>query len=175
VVTIGTPHRGSQFANSTTRWIGHKLITLPTPMLTGRQQLLTLNRDFFRPGSPIEITTSIDSLSPDSPVLPVLLTASPGPWMSYHNVVGRVPDLGWRHWFTEDGDGVVSLSSARLDNTQQLESQIVVPADHVNVHRHPRSILEVRRVLLEQLAELQNFPSGPESAVAIKPADLRRH
>ena len=40
VVTIGTPHRGSQFANGTTRWLGHKLITLPSKMLMGRQQLL---------------------------------------------------------------------------------------------------------------------------------------
>ena len=62
VITIGTPHRGSQFANDTTRWLGHKLITLPGKMLTGREQLLTLNPDFFRPNSPIEITTSIDSL-----------------------------------------------------------------------------------------------------------------
>jgi pimeloyl-ACP methyl ester carboxylesterase len=187
VVTIGTPHRGSQFANSTTRWLGHKLITLPKQMLAGRQQLLAMNRDFFRPDSPVEITTSIDSLAPDSPILPVLLTAEPGPWIEYHNVVGRVPDLGWRRWFTEEGDGVVSLASARLDNMRQLESQIVVPADHVSIHRHPQSILEVRRVLLEQLAELENFPNGPETtvasrSVALKPAasrpdnpDLSRH
>jgi pimeloyl-ACP methyl ester carboxylesterase len=174
VVTIGTPHRGSQFANSTTRWLGHKLITLPKQMLAGRQQLLAMNRDFFRRDSPIEITTSIDSLSPDSPILPVLLTASPGPWIEYHNVVGQVPDLGWRRWFTEEGDGVVSLESARLDNMRQLESQIVVPADHVSIHRHPQSILEVRRVLLEQLAELQDFPSGPDTAVASRPDNPSR-
>jgi hypothetical protein len=182
VVTIGTPHRGSQFANSTTRWLGHKLITLPKQMLAGRQQLLAMNRDFFRPDSPVEITTSIDSLAPDSPILPVLLTAEPGPWIEYHNVVGRVPDLGWRRWFTEEGDGVVSLASARLDNMRQLESQIVVPADHVSIHRHPQSILEVRRVLLEQLAELENFPSGPAATVASRSVasipddpDLSRH
>ncbi|MGD9636583.1 MAG: esterase/lipase family protein, partial [Pirellulales bacterium] len=59
VVTIGTPHRGSQFANSTTRWLGHKLITLPAHMLQGRQELLKLNHGFFRANSPIEISTSI--------------------------------------------------------------------------------------------------------------------
>jgi pimeloyl-ACP methyl ester carboxylesterase len=181
VVTIGTPHRGSQFANSTTRWLGHKLITLPKQMLAGRQQLMAMNRNFFRPNSPLEITTSIDSLAPDSPILPVLLTASPGPWIEYHNVVGRVPDLGWRRWFTEDGDGVVSLESARLDNMRQLESQIVVPADHVSIHRHPQAILEVRRVLLKQLAELEEFPSRPQAAVAstqdsaTDPNSLGRH
>lgn len=175
VVTIGTPHRGSQFANSTTRWLGHKLITLPAQMLQGRQELLTSNKGFFRPNSPIEISTSIDSLAPDSPILPVLLTAQPGPWISYYNVVGREPDLGWRGWFTEDGDGVVSLASAQLDGMPQLREQVVVPSDHVNVHRHPQSILEVRRVLLEQIAELENFPQGPVNAIASKDEELRRN
>jgi hypothetical protein len=36
----------------------------------------------------------------------------------------------------------------------------VVPADHMTVHRHPQSILEVRRVLMQHIAELQNFPYG---------------
>jgi hypothetical protein len=40
--------------------------------------------------------------------------------MTYHNVVGQVPDLGWRSWFTDEGDGVVSLASARLDSMPQL-------------------------------------------------------
>jgi pimeloyl-ACP methyl ester carboxylesterase len=183
VVTIGTPHRGSQFANRTTRWLGHKLITLPAQMLMGRQQLLAMNKGFFRPDSPIEITTSIDSLAPESPILPALLTAQPGPWLAYHNVVGREPDLGWRRWFVDDGDGVVSLASARLDDMPQLRSQIFVPSDHVNVHRHPQSILEVRRVLLEQLAELENFPGEQSATVATAGAaagpgagdELRRH
>ncbi len=158
VVTIGTPHRGSQFANSTTRWLSHKLIKLPAQMLMRHQQLLAKNKDFFRPNSPIEIATSIDSLAPDSPILPVLLNAQPGPWISYYNVVGREPDLGWRKWFVDDGDGVVSLASAKLDGMPQLREQIVVPSDHVNVHRHPQSILEVRRVLMEQLARFGEFP-----------------
>jgi pimeloyl-ACP methyl ester carboxylesterase len=171
VITIGTPHRGSQFANDTTRWLGHKLITLPGKMLTGREELLTLNPGFFRPNSPIGITTSIDSLAPDSPLLPPLLAAAPGPWITYHNIVGRVPDLGWRRYFTDDGDGVVSLTSARLDQMPQVASQIVVPADHVNLHRHPESILEVRRILLEQLAELQAFPDGRRQQIAIQRSD----
>lgn len=165
VVTLGTPYRGSQFANNTTRWLGNKLIALPQKMLLGRQQLLAKNPGFFRNSSPLEITTSIDSLAPDSPVLPVLLSATPGPWVSYHNVVGHVPDLGWLQWFADEGDGVVPLASARLDSVPQVRSQIEVPADHVSVHRHPQSILEVRRILLAQLAELQDFPNTGETEV----------
>jgi pimeloyl-ACP methyl ester carboxylesterase len=158
VVTLGTPHRGSEFANEVTRWFGQKLITLPAKMLEGRSQLIANNRRYFRANAPLDITTSIDSLDPNSPVLPVLLSATPGPWVAYHNVVGRDPDPGWREYFVGDGDGVVSLASARLDDMRQLRSQIIVPADHISVHRHPQSILEVRRVLFEQLTELESFP-----------------
>ncbi len=158
VVTLGTPHRGSPFANGVTRWAGNKLIRLPKKMLEGRDQLIAQNQGFFREGAPLDIKTSIDSLSPKSPVLPVLLTATPGPWMDYHNVVGHKPKPGWEKYLVGEGDGVVSLSSARLDDLQQLSSQIIVPADHASVHRHPQSVLEVRRVLFEQLAELQAFP-----------------
>jgi pimeloyl-ACP methyl ester carboxylesterase len=166
VVTIATPHRGSEFSNDVTRWLGQKLISLPQRMLQGQQELLANNRGFFRSDAPLDISTSIDSLAPESPLLPVLLAAPPGPWISYHNVVGREPDSGWQGWLVGDGDGVVSLGSARLDDQRQLESQIIVPADHVSAHRHPQSILEVRRILFEQLAELQSFPNAADPQVA---------
>jgi pimeloyl-ACP methyl ester carboxylesterase len=166
VVTIGTPHRGSQFSNRVTRYLGQKLITLPRKMLEGRDELVAHNRSFFRTNAPLDIRTSIDSLAPDSPVLPVLLTATPAPWIAFHNVVGHDPDAGWREYLVGDGDGVVSLASARLDDMRQLRSQVVVPADHISVHRHPQSILEVRRVLLEQLAELEHFPNGYDARLA---------
>jgi triacylglycerol esterase/lipase EstA (alpha/beta hydrolase family) len=161
VVTIGTPHRGSEFANGATRWLGGKLITLPRKMLEGRDQLLAGNRRYFRPNAPLEIKTSIDSLAPESPLLPVLLSAEPGAWVNYHNVVGHDPDAGWREYLVGDGDGVVSLASARLDEMRQLRSQVIVPADHITVHRHPQTILEVRRILLDQLSELSEFPYRP--------------
>jgi hypothetical protein len=46
---------------------------------------------------------------------------------------------------------VVAVESAHLDN---VASEIKVNSDHVHIHRHPASILEVRRVLLEHLDEV---------------------
>jgi pimeloyl-ACP methyl ester carboxylesterase len=167
VVTLGTPHRGSPFSNDITRWAGNKLISLPKKMMEGRDHLLAQNKHFFRANAPIDIKTSIDSLSPDSPVLPTLLAASPGPWVTYHNVVGREPKPGLgSKYIVGEGDGVVALTSARLDDAPQVKSQIVVAADHSNVHRHPQSVLEVRRVLFEQLTELQSFPASYGGHVA---------
>jgi hypothetical protein len=160
VVTIGTPHRGSEFANDATRWLSRHLIRIPSMILQGRNQLLARNPDFFRPGAPLDVTTSIDSLDPESPLLPVLLAAQHGPWVKFHNIAGEMPHKGIAGWLAGgDGDGIVTLDSARLDNA---ESQIVVPADHSKVHRHPQSILEVRRILLEHIAQLRTFPFGEE-------------
>jgi hypothetical protein len=171
VVTIGTPHRGSEFSNDATRWLSRKLIRIPSMIMQGRNQLLARNPNFFRPGAPLDVTTSIDSLAPESPLLPVLLAAQHGPWVKYHNIVGEKPERGLDSWLSGgDGDGVVTLASARLDDA---ESQIVVPADHSHVHRHSQSILEVRRILLEHVAELRSFPYGGGVMQVSTPAVLR--
>ncbi len=166
VVTLGTPHRGSPFSNDLTRWAGNKLIMLPRKMLDNQDQLIAANKNYFRNNAPLEIKTSIDSLSTHSPIFPPLLAAAPGPWVTYHNVVGRDPNPGWKKYIVGEGDGVVPLASARLDDAPNLKSQIIVPSDHSNVHRHPESILEVRRILFEQLAELQDFPNSYREQVA---------
>jgi pimeloyl-ACP methyl ester carboxylesterase len=161
VITIGTPHRGSEFSNDLTKWLGRKLIHVPTSFLQGRSQLEARNPSYFRATAPLNITNSIDSLSPKSPILPVLLAAPTGPWVKYHNIVGQAPHEGFTNtvsmWLSGEGDGVVSLASAQLDNAS---SQIVVPADHMSVHRHPQSILEVRRILMQHIAELQGGHDG---------------
>ncbi|QDV73494.1 esterase/lipase family protein [Botrimarina mediterranea] len=158
VVTIGTPHRGSMFANGFTQWVGAKLIAFPMQTMARQQELFRRNPGFFRPQIAARVMTSIDSLSPESPMLPALLAAKSGPWVRYHNVVGDEPRSAFTSWFTTRGDGVVSLDSARLDDLPQLASQVVVPEDHVMLHRHPQTIAEVRRVLMEHVATLD--PQG---------------
>ncbi|WP_148071766.1 esterase/lipase family protein [Bythopirellula goksoeyrii] len=172
VITIGTPHRGSEFANDTTRWLGRKLIRIPTKLMQGKHQLIARNPGFFRKDAPLDINTSIDSLEPKSPLLPVLLTAHCSSWVKYNNIMGELPAEGIASWFSSGkGDGVVTLESARLENA---ESQIVVPADHSLVHRHPQSILEVRRILLQQVAEIRNYTYGDQiNQVSIPQQSIR--
>lgn len=161
VITIGTPHRGSEFSNDVTAWLGRKLIDVPAKMLQGRNQLYAKNPNYFLPAAPLNVTNAIDSLSPKSVVLPVLLSAPAGPWVKYHNIVGHAPRKGFTStastWLAGEGDGVVSLASAQVDG---VASQTVVPADHQMVHRHPQSILQVRRILRQHLADLESFPYG---------------
>src|SRR5262249_212666 len=67
VVTIGTPHRGSTFANDATRELSRRLIKLPEMMLELGTKLALTNPGFFRNKDLLTMTTSIDSLAPDCP------------------------------------------------------------------------------------------------------------
>ena len=64
--------------------------------------------------------------------------------------MGRIPDKGLIGRVVGGSDGIVSFESAHLDN---VTSEIVVNADHLALTRHPLSVLEVHRILLEHLAE----------------------
>jgi hypothetical protein len=52
----------------------------------------------------------------------------------------------------------VSYESAHADD---VESELVVPADHTSVHSHPLAVLEVRRILLDHLTDLRQVPELP--------------
>jgi hypothetical protein len=56
-----------------------------------------------------------------------------------------------------------------------VSSELVVPADHITIHRHPRTILELQRILLEHLGQIRThairrLPS-PFGGVATREAD----
>ncbi len=155
VITIATPFRGSEFANDTTRWLGSKLIRIPKMLINERQALYRDNPAYFRKGNLLEVNTSIDSLAPDSQILPVLLQAQPGEDIRFHNIVGRLANKGLLRRVTGDGDGVVSVESSHLE---QAASEVTVDADHSSIHRHPLAVLEVERVLLEHLREIDTPP-----------------
>lgn len=151
VVTIGTPHRGSEFANDYTRWLGRKLITLPKMVVQTTSKLRRDNPDFFRDPEMLAINTSIDSLAADSPFLPVMLNSKQAPWVKHHNIVGVISKKDFLGRISKKGDGVVDYDSAHMESAA---SEIIVEADHVHVHQHPRAILEVRRILLEHSADM---------------------
>jgi pimeloyl-ACP methyl ester carboxylesterase len=158
VVTIATPNRGSDFSNQTTQWLLNKLINLPAMLVQSQEKLFRDNPNAFVDRSLAKVSTSIDSLSPGSPIFPVMLASRRPCWITYHNIVGDMPGQWWLPRFlTSESDGVVAKSSAHLDN---VASEIVVPADHSSILAHPAAVLEVRRILLEHLAELSGRPAG---------------
>ncbi len=167
VVTIGTPHRGSRYSNDTTQWLFAQLIRWPQQLQQSQEALFRENRDLLRPDSVLKIANSIDSLSPASPVFDVMLASYEAPWVKYHSIIGMVPKKGLFGSLAAGTDGVVSYESAHVDD---VTSELIVPADHTTVHCHPWAVLEVRRILLEHLAELRGTSAVEFSA--IQPATL---
>ncbi|MFN3153395.1 esterase/lipase family protein [Bremerella sp.] len=166
VITMGTPHRGSDFANSTTRWLGKNLIALPSFVTGSSNRLIAENPGFFRNRDLLEISTSVDSLAPDSPVLPEILDAPKAPWVQYHTVIGVVDQDTWLGYFSGRSDGVVKYESAHLD---EAISEKVVTADHNTVHRNPQSVIEVRRILREHVQQLRQEYYSSLQQPAIEP------
>jgi hypothetical protein len=155
VVTIATPHRGSTFSNPTTQWLLGKLIHLPQTLVRSQEELFRDNPAAFTQQSLLRIDTSIDSLSPSTPIFPVMLSSQHLPWVRFHCIAGLVPPTGLFGKWAAGSDGVVPLDSARLPDA---ESELVVPANHTSITSHPLAVLEVKRILLEHLAALQSFP-----------------
>lgn len=155
VVTIGTPHRGSDVSNNFTQWLTAKLVRLPTQLVSYQQELYRENKDILKDDALIQIQTSVDTLDPAYPVFPAMLEADKPPWVRYHNIVGEIPQQSMFTSFLKGSDGVVSYESAHMED---VVSEIVVSADHTSIHTRPHAIVEVRRILLEHLAELRSAP-----------------
>jgi hypothetical protein len=155
VVTIGTPLHGNTFSNQTTQWLAAKLILLPTMYMQSQEALFRDNKGLFSDKSLLRISNSIDGLSPGVPIFPVLVSSPRPPWVTYHNIIGMLPHQGLLGKLA-NGDGVVTYESAHVDD---VASEMIVPAEHSSVHTHPLAVLEVRRILLQHLAELRSFPN----------------
>ncbi|MCL2304927.1 MAG: hypothetical protein FWC43_06240 [Planctomycetaceae bacterium] len=150
VITIATPFRGSDYSNSVTQWFANKLIRLPKTLTSVIKEIPLKNNSSLTNNSLLKIETSIESLSPKNPLFSVLLSSETPPDVQFNNIIGLEHKTGLAKYLERAGDGIVEYKSAKIDGVQ---SEIDVPAPHGTVHTHPRSIMEVRRILLENLAE----------------------
>ena len=165
VISIATPFQGSSFANDATRWVSKKLFTLPQFESAEFSKIAKENNDKLKDGFFANTVTSLDSLTPDAIVFDAMTKAKVSEEVTFHNIIGRVTK---RKIFSSEeiesrDDGVVSEKSA--DHPRAI-SQIAVPAEHAKVHQHPACIYEVRRILLQNLVELErirerNIPELP--------------
>jgi len=155
VITLGTPHRGSDYANTLTRWISHTLFRLPGPIVDWSDKLLRDNPEALADSRVLRTRTSVDSLATDSPFFDAMLAAHRAPWVKYYNVVGQTRPTGVARLCKKDqlvdSDGVVALSSAR---TSDVAAEQVVEAEHSSIHQHPLTIRFVYQVLRDHLAEV---------------------
>lgn len=153
VVTIASPHHGSGEATPLYRNLLRGIVTLPER--TGRigRELLQGEERLFRNEGQAVPVTSLDALAPTSPLIPVLATSPNSRSVVYHNIFAVQPQ---RDALGYDGDGVVEIASAKRDD---FDSQLMIEATHTTAHRHPLTILELQRILMEHLDQVEN-PHG---------------
>lgn len=155
VVTIATPFRGSDYANGFTRWLADRAISIPKTVAAATGSLAALlETDASQIDDPtlLETATSVDSLSPKSPIFAALDECPIPETVALNNVVGVLPSLENRWFAPKKSDGVVEFWSSSRDD---VESQREIPAAHTVAHAHPAAIWETKEILLRHLAAAQ--------------------
>ena len=146
-IFVAAPHRGTAVANyRLARWVAN-LITLPFSML---EQIGDVTRALAqlkpRPGKQglLRIPNSIDNLSDSDPFVRLTSSLPLAPQLRYHSIIGDAdPALP----LADSSDGVVPYASAHLPGAA---SELVIESGH-SVQEHPQAIIEIRRILHEQL------------------------
>ena len=157
IVCIATPHKGSVLASLGLGRLASLSVRTPPESKLIHDEAVRLNPGKFQPEYERATPTSVDLLQPDSLMLKSIGRLRPPCWVTVHSVVGD-----GHSWFVGVRDDcVVSVESA---HTEGAVSEVYVPATHTKVHHHPRTIAEVRRILVQHLAETSQ-------ATATRPAD----
>ena len=160
-IFIASPHRGTPFANNRiARWVAN-LVTLPVAMLG---QLNDISRELMRiaPSTlgtePLRIPNSIDNLSDRDAFVQMSSGLPMNPRVRFHSIIGNdTPGVVQ----ALSSDGIVPYESAHLDGAA---SEVVIPSAH-SVQENPLAILEIRRILREQLLT----PRCQETPVTLGP------
>ena len=146
VIWLGTPHRGSTLAR---RGIGRtaSLLARPTSEADQRQRrVVAENPGVFQPWISRRVPSSLDLLEPDSPLLTTMEKLPVNPAVQLHSIIG----VAKNNCVTGPGDGAVSLTSA---THPCVESEKWVPVIHEELHLSEASIIEVERILQDNLLD----------------------
>ncbi|MDO4628758.1 MAG: alpha/beta hydrolase [Planctomycetia bacterium] len=144
VITLGTPFKGSGYANKTTRGLTGIMGKKATLVETNLDKFREENQKFIQNEQLLDFYTALDSLQKDSIFWSALLESTPAPWVTYYNVVAhlKADDAG------SHSDGVVSVESATLPWATQ---EYNVTALHREITNNAEAILSVARILAERL------------------------
>jgi pimeloyl-ACP methyl ester carboxylesterase len=144
VIFIATPQHGSFLAEGPIGQLAARLVTPSSRVLLALGELVRDTADLIFDPSSIR-AASIWSMSPGNPLLQAFAAIPVAPSVAAHSIIavrGNGP--------IETGDdGVVSYQSAHIP---EAVSELVVRSGH-SVQSDPRTVNEVRRILLLQLAQ----------------------
>ncbi len=146
VVFIGTPHRGSPWANRPIGQLGAKLVEQTSSLEEMHQQLINDNPGVFSAEFTRRVPTSIDLLKPESPLLLSIDRLPIDMGIRRHSIIGHgywMPGSG-------DSDSVVPVSSAQESG---VVSETCVHEKHESLPQHAESIAGLMDILKRHLSE----------------------
>ena len=150
-IFLAAPQRGTPMAESRLGRLIGKLVRLPLTLLEGFGDVL---QDLAAGGDgeaatgqtagKVAVPTAIDNLRDSDPFIRATADLPISPRVRYHVIVGKDDALP----LADSSDGVVPYRSAHMDGAA---SEKVVQSWH-SVQEKPEAILEIRRILHEQMA-----------------------
>ncbi len=149
LVFIATPHRGSFLSEYFfARWIA-KFIAVPGEIVSGTNRILrNVPREKLPAGMDPRVATSLDNMNPNAPFVKLSNGAPLDPRVRTHSIIA----IGDAEEPEGADDGVVAYESAHLEG---VESEVLVPSGH-SCQSHPRTIIEMRRILHEHLESIDS-------------------
>jgi len=161
VVYLSTPHHGSYIAGN---WFAHqvaRLINMPATLTQLTSALLTQNQTRLKGGFS-GMQSSVYGMTPGNPFTKLVSETPLAPGVTGHSIIAVTdPDVPR----DRADDGVVEYTSAHIEG---VESEYVVVSGHSS-QDNPHTINEVRRILLEHIAQ---FDAREEpTAATITPTD----
>ncbi len=158
-IFVAAPHRGTAVADHRIgRWIG-RLVRLPLTILENFGEVLQAlaGSDPGQPdGTPARLPNSIDNLSERDPFVRAAADLQISPKVRYHSIIARLSPDGP---LEQTDDGLVPYGSAHLPGAL---SEKVIVSGH-SVQETAPAILEIRRILHQDLAERGALPPPPQA------------
>lgn len=171
VVFISTPHRGSFLSKNWVRTLVMKIVRLPKSVLQSTANMMVTLADAGvaeAMAQPFINMTSLDVMSPNSPVLKTLVDIPLAEGITGHSIIA----IDGNDTPPEGDDGVVKYTSAHVE---YVESEFIVQSGH-SCQGHPLVIREVRRILLKHLQQNGISMAFPQRDVHLdtnRPLDIR--
>ncbi|MEO8605266.1 MAG: alpha/beta hydrolase [bacterium] len=165
LIFISTPHRGSYLAGpEIVRRLASRLISMP-------RDVVALGADLVR--SPAtraikmqRLPTALDNMSPTHPFIQTLSSLPIAPGVVAHSIIPVQGDGP----LEDEVDGVVAYKSAHIEG---VESEVVIHHSSHSTQADPRTIDEVRRILLEHVGVADCGMRAPRNSSPLQPSSTR--
>jgi pimeloyl-ACP methyl ester carboxylesterase len=168
-IFIAAPHQGTPFAsNRIARWASN-LVRLPLALLHEFEDVMqtaTNSEGGQMEGQTFHVPNSIEQLRETDPLIRATAQLPINPNVCFHSIIARRRETGP---LEESNDGVVPYRSAHLAGAV---SEKVIVSGH-SVQETPEAILEIRRILHDDIDEAARSGESGFTAVCVRAAAIQ--